>query len=73
MGDYIKTTADNSKKRARDKDSNDSETKKSKAGQVDLSTINFGSDKKSTNNKIWNLKIVSWNVAGIRAWLKVLQ
>lgn len=71
MADYVTKTTDDSKKRARDKDGNDSETKKSKFGQVDLNTLNFDCDNKSTKDKTWNLKIVSWNVAGIRAWLKV--
>lgn len=72
MGDYVTTTIDNSKKRERDKDGKDSESKKSKSGQVDLKTINFVCDKKSAKDQAWNVKIVSWNVAGIRAWLKVI-
>lgn len=71
MNDFVTTKKDDSKKRVREKDGNDSESKKSKSGQVDLSTINFDCDKKSTQDKMWNMKIVSWNVAGIRAWLKV--
>lgn len=47
--------------------------KKSKMEQVDLSTINFGCEKKSPNNKTWNIKIVSWNVAGLRAFFKVIR
>jgi len=70
MGDYV-TLTDNPKKRVRDKDEVDSESKKSKSGQVDLNKINFNCDKKSPKDKTWNLKIVSWNVAGLRAWLKV--
>lgn len=70
MGDYI-TTANNSNKRIKDDNDDNSESKKSKFGQVDLNTINFDCDKKSAKDKTWNLKIVSWNVAGIRAWLKV--
>jgi len=69
MGDYVKVI-DNVKKRPRDKNDKDSESKKPKSGQVDLNNINFNCDKKSTKNNVWNLKIVSWNVAGIRAWLK---
>lgn len=72
MADYV-TTTENSKKRGREKDSDDKESKKQKSGQVDLSTINFDCDKKSTKDKTWNLKIVSWNVAGMRAWLKVKE
>lgn len=71
MGDYVTTTIDNSKKRARDTNGEDSESKKPKSGQVDLNKININCDKKSSKDKTWNLKIVSWNVAGIRAWLKV--
>lgn len=71
MADYVTTTKkDDSKKRIREKDGTDSEPKKSKSGQVDLSTLNFDCDKKSSQDKTWNMKIVSWNVAGIRAWLK---
>lgn len=70
MADFV-TTTDKSKKRGREKDGNDSESKKPKSGQVDLSTINFDCDKKNANDKTWNLKIVSWNVAGLRAWIKV--
>lgn len=74
MADYVTKTTDDSKKRVREKDDKDDlVTKKSKSGQVDLNTLNFDCDKKSASNKIWNLKIVSWNVAGIRAWLKVTQ
>lgn len=31
----------------------------------------FESDAKSKDGEPWNLKIVSWNVDGVRAWLKV--
>lgn len=72
MVDYVTSSKkDNSKKRVKENDGNDSESKKSKSEQVDLSTLNFDCDKKSTQDKIWNMKIVSWNVASIRAWLKV--
>lgn len=73
MADYITTTAEKSNKRARNNEGDDSESKKSKSGQVDLNKINFNCEKKSANGQTWNLKIVSWNVAGLRAWLKVLK
>lgn len=69
MAEYV--TTDSSKKRSRDKDGDDSESKKAKSGQVDLNTINFDCEKKNAKDKTWNMKIVSWNVAGMRAWLKV--
>lgn len=69
MADFV--TTDSSKKRTRDKDGDDSKTKKAKSGQVDLNTINFDCEKKNALGKTWNMKIVSWNVAGIRAWVKV--
>lgn len=31
----------------------------------------FGSNAVTKDGKKWNLKIVSWNVNGIRAWVKV--
>ena len=31
----------------------------------------FSSDAKNEKGELWNLKIVSWNVDGMRAWLKV--
>ncbi|XP_060849931.1 DNA-(apurinic or apyrimidinic site) endonuclease [Rhopalosiphum padi] len=70
MADYITTTIDNSKKRARNNDGDDSESKKPKSGQVDLNKINFDCGKKNAKGLTWNLKIISWNVAGLRAWLK---
>ncbi|KAG8227720.1 hypothetical protein J437_LFUL008002 [Ladona fulva] len=36
----------------------------------DLSTVDFSCDKKTPDGKPWNLKISSWNVAGIRALIK---
>lgn len=72
MGDYVTTTTDKSNKRAREKNGDDSESKKPKSGQADLTTINFDCEKKSSKDKTWNLKMVSWNVAGIRAWIKVI-
>jgi len=73
MADYITTTIDNSKKRARNNDGDDSESKKPKSGQVDLNKINFDCGKKNAKGLTWNLKIISWNVAGLRAWLKVIN
>ncbi|XP_050441774.1 exodeoxyribonuclease [Adelges cooleyi] len=70
MGDYVSSTKDNSKKRNRDNEGDDSAAKKLKSSQVDLDSLNFKCDKKSLSNKVWNTKIVSWNVAGLRAWLK---
>lgn len=71
MADYVTKTEDNSKKRAHDEDDENSESKKSKSGQADISKINFNCEKKSCKDKSWNLKIVSWNIAGMRAWIKV--
>lgn len=31
----------------------------------------FSSDAKTSDGQKWNMKIVSWNVDGLRAWLKV--
>ena len=31
----------------------------------------FSNDSKTADGKLWNLKIASWNVDGIRAWAKV--
>lgn len=36
---------------------------------TDYEAIDFHNDKKNSQEKEWNLKIASWNVAGIRAWL----
>jgi hypothetical protein len=69
MAEFV--TKDGSKKRSRDKDDDNSESKKAKSGQVNLNEIDFDCKKKTPKDKTWNLKIVSWNVAGIRAWLKV--
>lgn len=32
---------------------------------------NFSSEATTKDGKKWNLKVVSWNVDGLRAWLKV--
>lgn len=71
MAEFVTSKKVETKKRPQENDDNKSEAKKSKPGQVDLTTINFDCDKKNGHGKTWNLKIVSWNVAGIRAWVKV--
>lgn len=38
-----------------------------------VKTDDFSSDAKTSDGKKWNLKIVSWNVDGLRAWLKVIS
>ncbi|KAK8392942.1 hypothetical protein O3P69_013160 [Scylla paramamosain] len=35
-----------------------------------VKTDDFSSDAKTNDGKKWNLKIVSWNVDGLRAWMK---
>lgn len=37
----------------------------------DLSSLDFSSKAKTEDGRSWNLKIASWNISGIRAWLKV--
>lgn len=73
MADYVVSKKDNSKKRTVESDNEDSDSKKPKFNQVDLKKINFNCDKKSANGQSWNLKVLSWNVAGLRAWLKVIK
>lgn len=73
MSDYVNTKAGNSNKRTRDNDDENSESKKAKSLQVDINKINYHCDKKNANGKTWNMKLVSWNVAGLRAWLKVIK
>lgn len=36
----------------------------------DLKDLNFDCDKENPNGEKWNFKISSWNVAGLRAWVK---
>jgi len=36
-----------------------------------LEDQDFSSSAKTADGKPWNLKIVSWNINGIRAWVKV--
>jgi AP endonuclease-1 len=37
---------------------------------TDLSQINFKPEVKTKDGKPWNFKVCSWNVNGVRAWLK---
>jgi hypothetical protein len=39
--------------------------------ETDFEAIDFACDKKTADGKSWNLKISSWNVGGLRSWLKV--
>lgn len=36
----------------------------------DYESLDFSSDKTTSDGKLWNLKISSWNVGGLKAWLK---
>lgn len=38
---------------------------------TDFDAIDFKSDKATSDGKPWNLKISSWNIGGLKAWLKV--
>ncbi|MCL4126351.1 UNVERIFIED_CONTAM: hypothetical protein GTU68_004956 [Idotea baltica] len=53
----------------RKSENNDSKPPK-KGKNEEISTDNFSSDAKTKGGKLWNFKIVSWNVAGVRAWIK---
>ncbi|KAK3923088.1 Recombination repair protein 1 [Frankliniella fusca] len=52
--------------------------KKAKAGDKPLlnksesnyASIDFSSEAKTKDGKLWNFKISSWNVAGLKAWVK---
>ncbi|KAF8774660.1 DNA-(apurinic or apyrimidinic site) endonuclease-like [Argiope bruennichi] len=44
--------------------------KKEKDKIPDVTALDFDNESKSTNGKPWNLKIATWNVNGIRAWLE---
>lgn len=66
------------KKRGRGKeDTKEPESKKQKTEPVaevdtDISKLDFTKcDRQTTDGKTWNLKISSWNVAGLRACVKV--
>lgn len=71
MSDFVSTT-ESTKKRATDT-AYSSEPKRAKFGQVDLSCIDFSCKKKNAKGKSYNLKIMTWNVAGLRAWIKVIN
>ncbi|XP_046392016.1 DNA-(apurinic or apyrimidinic site) endonuclease [Ischnura elegans] len=43
---------------------------KKPADALDFSSLDFSCDKKTPDGKQWNLKISSWNVAGLRAVVK---
>ncbi|XP_077977210.1 exodeoxyribonuclease-like [Glandiceps talaboti] len=58
-------------------DADDTKSKKSKpqkettsSGPPELDSLDFSSDAKTSDGKEWNLKISSWNVNGIRAWVQ---
>ena len=38
---------------------------------TEFHTQDFNNTSTTTDGKIWNLKIASWNVDGLRAWIKV--
>ncbi|XP_002731016.1 exodeoxyribonuclease-like [Saccoglossus kowalevskii] len=63
--------------------SNDSDAMKTKKTKVDnkeakgagsekptLDSLDFSLNAKTTDGKEWNIKLVSWNVNGVRAWCK---
>lgn len=71
----------NRKKVSKDDDEDDAEdgdsktpAKKGKLNRVDndFESIDFSSDKTTSDGKLWNLKISSWNVGGLKAWIKVI-
>jgi hypothetical protein len=39
--------------------------------QSDYESLDFSSDRRTSDGKLWNLKISSWNVGGLKAWVKV--
>lgn len=39
--------------------------------QSDYESLDFSSDMTTSDGKLWNLKISSWNVGGLKAWVKV--
>ncbi|KAG8315148.1 hypothetical protein J6590_076656 [Homalodisca vitripennis] len=65
----------NKRSRKDDGDVKETEAKKSKSSnpvEESLADTDFNTcEKTTTDGKTWNFKISSWNVAGIRAWLKV--
>ncbi|XP_046669640.1 DNA-(apurinic or apyrimidinic site) endonuclease isoform X2 [Homalodisca vitripennis] len=64
----------NKRSRKDDGDVKETEAKKSKSSnpvEESLADTDFNTcEKTTTDGKTWNFKISSWNVAGIRAWLK---
>ncbi|GFS36863.1 DNA-(apurinic or apyrimidinic site) lyase [Trichonephila inaurata madagascariensis] len=36
----------------------------------DVTALDFGNESKTADGKAWNLKMASWNINGIRAWLE---
>lgn len=38
--------------------------------KADLKDLNFDCDKSTPSGEKWNFKITTWNVAGLRAWIK---
>lgn len=69
------TKGRNKRTRKDEDDDTTNEKKKSKSNtpvEGSLLDTDFNVCEKTTpNGKTWNLKISSWNVAGIRAWAKV--
>jgi hypothetical protein len=39
--------------------------------QSDYESLDFSSDKTTSDGRPWNLKISSWNIGGLKAWVKV--
>lgn len=39
--------------------------------QSDYGSLDFSNDRTTSDGKLWNLKISSWNVGGLKAWVKV--
>lgn len=58
-------------KRAAESDGAPSKKVKAELVKPDLKELNFDCDRTTSVGKKWNLKISSWNVAGLRAWVKV--
>lgn len=63
-----------SPERTTKKKSPDRKGKKPLLNQVDtdIDNIEYKCEKLTSDGKCCNFKIVSWNVAGIRAWVKVI-
>ncbi len=53
----------------------DNKTPKASLNQTSTEFHNqdFNNTSTTTDGKNWNLKIASWNVDGLRAWIKVLS